>query len=101
MRPAVVFFFFLSAFQPKLHLICAGRCIIVEASELIFIEFICSLNKDGGIWRIKAAWNIADYAALFFRDLLIPRLPLLFLLSELACFVFFLSAAIPRENGKF
>lgn len=79
MCPVVVyFFFFLSAFQPKLHLICAGRCIIGEASELIFIEFICSLNKDGGIWRIKAAWNIADYAALFFRDLLIPRLPLLF-----------------------
>lgn len=41
-------FFFLSAFQPKLHLICAGRCIIGEASELIFIESVCSLNKDGG-----------------------------------------------------
>lgn len=44
----VVHFFFLSAFQARLHLICAGRCIIGEASELIFIESVCSLNKDGG-----------------------------------------------------
>lgn len=41
-------YFFLSASQLKLHLIWAGRCIIGEASELIFMESVCGLNNNGG-----------------------------------------------------